>query len=302
MRIASSFWSDVGTNVFASCVYTLLVAAVVLGASGLLLSRQRKQLFAMLGLDGKDPVLRLYLSRLDVLPGGSRGTDGRLASGFVGPALMQLEYRGARAICRLLEEPFLDILPDAVRRLLEGRGRYLADVDVNIDVSPASEQRRLLQDRGSDAVVLLGSDVYSTVVRDIYEGAVSFVRFVAEDSGSPFDASDSNHGDPTFAISLDNGWHTIPARSGSRELGTVQRVTLPSGRRVLMCAGVSASATQGSAEYFARRWSSLREEFGDDDFLVVLSFASQEADSPVVTHPERLRDFDRRRSPSRAAP
>jgi hypothetical protein len=62
-----------------------------------------------------------------------------------------------------------------------------------------------------------------------------------------------------------------------------------------MCAGLSASATRGSAEYFARHWSVLDEQFDTDDFLVVLSFAQQEPDSPVVRDAERLRDYERRR-------
>jgi hypothetical protein len=291
----AGFWGDVGTNLVASLLYTALLALGVIGVSAFLLSKQRKQLFGVLTLDARAPVLRIYLSRLDVLSGGSQGTDGRLATGFVGPALMQLEYQGGREICRLLEEPFLEVLPDVIRRTLEGRGRYLADVDVHIDVSPPPEGRRPPQERGTDAVVLLGSDVYSPVVRDVYRQNCSFIKLVSERTQEDFDASRGDHGDPTFAIRMDRKWHKIEARSAGRELGTIQRVTLPSGRRVLMCAGLSASATRGSAEYFARHWSVLDEQFDTDDFLVVLSFAQQEPDSPVVRDAERLRDYERRR-------
>lgn len=296
LTLAGTFWSDVATNVVASALYTILVASGVVSLSVLVLRRHRGRLFAVLGLDSRAPVLRVYVSRLDVLPGGSQGTDGRLALGFVGPALMQLEYQGARQICRLLEEPFLKILPDVFRRLLEGRGRYLADVEVHIDVSPPPERRQSVQAHGTDSVVLLGSDVYSAVVRDIYRDDATFVRFVSEGTGDVFDASRTDHADPTFAIRLEGKWHTIEARAAGRELGVIQRVTLSSGRRVLMCAGVSASATRGSAEYFASRWAELHKEFDQDDFLVTLSFAAQQADSAAVSHPERLVDYERRRA------
>jgi hypothetical protein len=94
---------------------------------------------------------------------------------------------------------------------------------------------------------------------------------------------------------MDNDWFTIPGRAAARELGTVQRVTLASGRRVLMCSGISASATQGAASYVCRSWRNLKQHFSDDDFLVVLSFPGQQADSPQVREPEVLRDFERRR-------
>jgi hypothetical protein len=292
----AGFWESVGTSLVASLLYTVFLALAVVAVSAVLLSKQRKRLFGVLSLDPRTPVLRVFVSRLDVLSGGSQGTDGPLATGFVGPALMQLEYGGGRDICRLLEEPFLDVLPDVVRRLLEGRGRYLADVAVHIDVSPPNEARRVPQERGSDAVVLVGSDVYSSVVRDVYRQECSFVKLVSEATGATFDASRADHGDPTFAIRTDRKWQVIEARSTGRELGTIQRVTLPSGRRVLMCAGISASATRGSAEYFSRHWSSLDKQFGAEDFLVVLSFIGQEADSAAVRDAERLVDFERRRT------
>lgn len=296
--VASSFWSSVAASVVATVLYTTAVAAAFVTISALALRRQRKRLFAMLGLDPRAPTLRLFVSRLDVIRGGSQGTDGRLAVGFVGPALMELEYLGARSICGLLEEPFLDALPDSLRGLLEGRGRYLADVDIHIAVSPPPEARRLPQERGTDSVVLLGSDVYSSVVRDIYRGPCTFVKLVAESSGADFDASQPSTDQPTFAVRTDRKWLTIEGRSAGRELGTVQRITLPSGRRVLMCAGISASATRGSGEYFSRHWRVLDDAFGQDDFMIVLSFPLQEADSPVVRDPERLLDYERRCQPS----
>ena len=297
---AGGFWEDVWTNVFASALYTAILALGIVCISALLLRKQRKRLFRVLSLDDRAPVLRIFVSRLDVLPAGSQGTDGRLAVGFVGPALMQLEYQGGREVCRLLEEPFLDILPDAARRLLEGRGRYLADVDVHIDVSPARDGGQTLLENGRDSIVLLGTDVYSPVVRDIYRQSTSFVKVVSEATGEDFDASSPDDGDPTFAVRLDGKWHSLEGRAAGREVGTIQRVTLASGRRVLMCAGLSASTTSGSARHFAKHWKALDEQFGDDDFLVVLAFTGQQADSPILQEPDRLLDFERRRPVPRA--
>lgn len=287
---------SIAAGVIANLVYTLMVAGAALCVTLLVLGRTRRRLFDLLCISDDAPRVQIFVSRLDVRRGGSIGTDGRLAVGFVGPALMQLEYAGALSIAQLLREPFIEALPPFVQRVVVRQVGHLSEVPVSIEVSPDSSSYRALLEHGTDTVLLLGSDVYSHAVREIYASPVSFICFVSEELGCQHNAADPSHGVPTFAVREEGRWRPIPAQSMGRELGTIQRVTLKSGRRVVMCAGVSSSTTCGAAHYLCKNWSRLRVRFGDDDFLVVLGFVEQGADSPGLRGAEELPDYERRRA------
>jgi len=285
----------IGISVIADVISAVVLGAGLFFVSTMLKRSSRKRIFEFLGLERSDPVLRVYLSRLDVVHGGSRGTDGILAHGFVGPALMQLEYLGAQSIESVVNDAFLDLLPDPIRHLMEAQSAYLRDVETIIDVSPDNDSGRAILHSSQDTVVLLGSDVYSRPVRRIYHSKKSFIRFVSEVTGDPFDASDPSHSHPTFAVQTDGRWMRIQGRETHREIGTIQRVTPAKGKSVLMCAGISASSTRGSAQYLAKHWRRFHERFGNDDFLVVLAFPEQKADSHAIVTPIEIRDYERQR-------
>lgn len=290
------FWGSVVAGVIGSAVYTVLITLAFLLITSAVVKRGRRALFSMLCIDPDGAVVHVFLSRLDVLPGGSKGTDGALALGFTGPALMQLEYEGALLFQRLMREKFTEAMPRLIRRLIRRTNPYLTEIDLRIDVAPDERSFLPLLENGVDSNIFLGSDVYNHAVRTVYRDEDTFIKFVAEATGEEFNAGEHRSVDPTFAVKTDDLWYVVPARSIGREVGTVQRVTLKTGRRLLMCAGVSASATYGSARFFCENWKVLHKRFGEDDFLVVLSFRGQEADAPAVHSPEELPDLSRRRS------
>jgi hypothetical protein len=291
----SDFWSSVAASVIASVAYTFLITIMFLLITSTVIKHHRRALFSMLCIHPDGATIRVFLSRLDVLPGGSKGTDGVLALGFTGPALMQLEYEGALLIQRLVRERFVDVMPRLIRALIRRSNPYLTEVDFLIDVAPDERSFLSLLDNGADSNIFLGSDVYSHAVRRVYRDESTFIRFVAESTGENFDAGKDASEEPTFAVRTADLWYPVPARSIGREVGTIQRVTLKTGRRVLMCAGISASATYGSARFFYENWRALHQRFGGDDFLVVLAFRDQEPDTHAVHPPEELLDLSRRR-------
>ncbi|MDQ3953637.1 MAG: hypothetical protein M3279_11860 [Actinomycetota bacterium] len=295
----TAFWESVVASVVANLIYTLLIALVILLITSIVIKRGRRTLFSMMCIRPDGAVVRVYLSRLDVLRGGSKGTDGVLKVGFTGPALMQLEYEAALYFRRLLQDRFLDALPRPIRTLIQRRNPYLSRIDFQVDVAPDEHSYLSVLDYGVDSTIFLGSDVYNHAVRSIYRGNRTFVRFVDERTGKNFDSAHDDQGEPTFAVRTEDAWHVIAGRSRGREIGIIQRVTLDTGRRVLMCAGISASATHGAARFFCENWRALRKRFDEDDFLVVLAFRDQAADVRPVRPAEELPDLSRHRSTSR---
>ena len=296
----SNMWSSIWTGVAADAIYTVFAAVVASSLALLLVGRHRRHLFQFFGIDDRDSKVKVYLSRVDVLPGGSKGTDGKLKHGFSGPALVGLEYQGALAVMQLLQSPLLKTVPSVFKEFIEGRAGHLRAVTVSIDASPGSDEYRYIFEQSTDVVVLLGSDVYSHAVRTVYEGPRSFVKFVSETSGLPFHGDDLSYGEPTFAVCVEGIRCAIPARSIGREIASVQRVTLETGRRLLMCAGLSASTTYASTRYLCSHWQSLANRFGADDFLVVLESPKQKADNEQLEKLSELPEYERRRKVSEA--
>jgi hypothetical protein len=284
-------WREVWPNLLADFLFTVPVAVGLFVLARNVIERRRRALFSFFGINANQEKLGLciYVSRLEVHEGGSTGVDGALHGGFRGPALMQLEVKGANVICAEFKERLLDALPTFLKNQLVHASPYLANVQPTIDVSPP-QLASILNETTKRAVIILGSDVYNHDVRRVYGSGKSFVRFVGEQSGSPFDASKKLDEQPTFEVDRDGVRIRIPARElNEREIGTIQRVTFD-GRRLLLCAGISSSSTGGAAEYVGQHWMELHRRFQDKDFLVVLQFPGQKADQMWV-RPVELRDF-----------
>ena len=295
----SSTWSTIWTGVAADAIYTVLAASVASLIALFVVGRRRRRLFRFFGIRHNNSQVQIYLSRVEVLEGGSKGTDKSLNHGFTGPAIAKLEYQGALEVKQLLQSPLLNSLPSILRSILEGRANRITSADVSIEPSPQSEYLGHIFEQSNDVVMLLGSDVYSHAVRYVYQGEHSFLQFVSETSGLPYHSNSVPNDAPTFAVRSGSGsWSVIPARSIGREVGTIQRVTLDSGRQLLMCAGISASTTFASTKYLCSRWQSLADRFGTDDFLVVLGYPKQQADSDELQSPSELSQYERHKTPS----
>lgn len=289
-----SFTYDVSVGLLSSLLYTLLAAVIAFVVVFVIIRRERRRLLDFFAIDPQVRRAQILLSRLDVVAGGSQGADGVLRLGFIGPALMGHEYNGARAIQHLFDSAYLDNVPKFLRTLVSTRREYLGEVATEIDVAPAEAGAMGLFDDSGTCLITIGSDVYSHFVRMVYRSPASFIDFVHESDGVMFNGSHEREDPPSFRVKGLDG--PISARSVGREIGTVQRVTLPSGRRVTMCAGISSATSRGAAEHLARNWRALEARFRQDDFLVVLSFPGQQPDEPPVAADE-LVEYARHRPP-----
>ncbi len=289
----SSAWAALWTGVAGDAVYTLLAAIAASLVALSLVRRQRRRLLSFFGIHHKNSKVKIYLSRVEVLPGGSKGTDGPLNRGFTGPALVQLEYRGALEVRQLLRSPLLDSVPLVWRSLVEARASRISSANVWIEPSPGVYECQHIFDSSDDTVILLGSDVYSHAVRSVYERKLSFVRLVSEASGRPYFSNGDDA--PTFAVDVGGLWEVIPARSVGREIATIQRITWENGCRLFMCSGISASTTYASTKYLCSHWRSFSDRFGENDFLVVLESPNQQADSDQLQDPSELPGYEQKR-------
>lgn len=288
------YWVAVSTGLVANLLYTLAVLGLATAAGVAFARRRRKRIFEFFRLQGTAPNIRIILSRLDIPSGCSEGTDGRLLGGYVGPALMESEYKSALHLQDVVVQSGLDRLPRLLRSPIERASSFLARIESSIEVCPKLNACAPLLGAGTHSLVILGSDVYTPVSRFAYDDPASFMRVVDQTTAHRYNPLDESRDSPTIGIRAEQGYYAIPARRIQRELGSIQRVTLRTGRTVLMCTGTSDATTARSVEYLSSEWTRLHNEMGSDDFLVV--FACTRSPDGGLGPPERLRDFDRRRS------
>jgi hypothetical protein len=64
------------------------------------------------------------------------------------------------------------------------------------------------------------------------------------------------------------------AYANQTDYGVVSRLSVPgTGERLFVVAGLGSRATEGCGHYFSHHWRELFQQYGKDDFAVVLKFS-----------------------------
>jgi len=294
------FWSSIASNLASDIIYTVIISILAIIFTAVFVGIGRRRLFSFFSIDRSKPELTIYLSRIDVRPGGTNGTDGPTQVGFVGPALDQMEYLGALEIKKLFLSHLVEAIPRAFKRSLQMKENNLSEVAVQIDATPDEPRSIEVLDALPSGMVLIGSDVYSHLARAAFNSSATFVHFVSEQSGEPYRSGISKFRDATFSVCTDDPqrpWQTISRKNGSSDIGIIQRISLSGKQPLIMCAGNSSISTHLATLHLCSNWRQYDREFNGDDFLVVLEIT---VNVPWLQKERRiveLKDLRRRRSP-----
>jgi hypothetical protein len=263
--VIAGFAANIVTTVF----YLLL--GVSLFAWYLL--TERRPLCRFFGVTATIPRIRIYVSRLEIKPGGTTGFE-PIVHGYSGPAMDENEYIVALELRRSLSYRLLAFLPTSVREWLGRRSVTIRELDPPIDLSPRS-----LAELGNDNVITLGSGIYNLVSR-YYLEHYDFPYYFTRDQDGEWSvvARHPNGADAVFPENRSNGW----------EIGVVGRLRSSThGKTVVVCAGFGPG-TYGSAHYLCGHWRELHSEFGDDDFGICLGWHGQPPIGRTFVDPVRL--------------
>lgn len=272
--IRSGVVENIAANVITASIFTVLGATAFIWLS----VTQRRRLFRFFGVGRGTLDVRMYLSRLQVKPGGTSGTE-PITKGYVGPAIVKMEYDAGLLLVDLFQPRALALIPDVLRDLLSTLFATLSEVNTEIEVAPNPED--FAEDRHlAQPLVTCGSAIYNSVSAHFLNRERSFYYFEKNAAGlRVLRARDPN------APDLD-----VAGRSGGHELACIQRLREPtSDSIVFVCAGLGSGATYGSVEYLVRNWRRLWRRYGDTEFGICLSFATTNYDeipavAPKVIH------------------
>jgi hypothetical protein len=257
-------------EVIASLISAIILAVLGFGIYLAFYLKERQGLLRFFGVSKKLPRLRIYLSRMEIKPGGTVGFE-PVSQGYSGPSISEVEYEGALLIRNRLRSTLVALLPKRVQYWLGQHHITLLTLDPPVDVCPQA-----LGDLALDNRVTLGSSIYNLYSKHYLEYPCSQFYFFK-----------TNNGERVIRI-RSRGLKDveIPGRSAERELGVIQRIIDSAhGNTVFICAGLGASATYGCARYLIENWKKLFRKYGDTEFGICLAFPQQPPDSEIVVDP-----------------
>ncbi|HEX2623022.1 MAG TPA: hypothetical protein VHL11_22835, partial [Phototrophicaceae bacterium] len=108
-------------GIFISGAVTFTITVIRWG----IYARQRRQLLHLFGIKPANSQIVAYLSRLQILPGGTIAVgDETIRRGYKGPAINYVEYEGALKLRELLQGNLLVLPPEWFTKTLLGNRAY----------------------------------------------------------------------------------------------------------------------------------------------------------------------------------
>jgi len=274
---------EVVINVVADLIVALLFLLLAIGTYIVFYFTDRRRLLRFFGISNELPRLRIYVSRMEIRRGGSRGFK-PIAEGYSGPAISKIEYEAALLVRDLLQSRFLAFSPKRLQGWLRQQYFTFISVDPQIHIAPKG-----LKTVTFDNMILLGSSAYNLIsnyyLEEHQSGHFCFVK-----------AIHGEHEEHALKIRAGglNGIQ-VPGRSYEQELGIIQRINdSDHGNTVFICAGLGSTATYGSARYLVDNWRNLQSQYNDEEFAICLAFPAQPPDSEtsdVVVNPIVIYEF-----------
>jgi hypothetical protein len=263
---------NVVANVYANLIVASLLAALAIPIFFI----DRQKLFRFFGISSRNPTIRIYLSRLEIKPGGTSGIE-PISEGYRGPGIARVEYDAALTLQRQLASRVAGLVPRGVKAWVQLRRPVLFRLEPRIAVSPPRGEG-LAQEN----MIVLGSSIYNSVSKSYLEHTSSHFLFETEGGHRVVRVRRPGTPDITLRRVAANG-------SDRQEIGTIQRFNdHDHSRTVFICAGTGSTATAGSAEYLAAQWPALFRDHRNEEFALYLIFKGQCPDAEIVRPPDRV--------------
>ncbi len=228
---------------------------------------RRRNIVAFFGISRSAPRVSIFLSNIQILPGGSAGIEG-IATGYHGPSISKLEYEGALPLQRLLRDKPWPILND-IREGFEGKLLGIRQLEVEIELSPPNPLKDVTISPGT--LIVAGSPIYNSYT-DYYVN-----RYFRKDHVDSAYYYFHREADGERVIKLHrkglSSDSLLQGRKHKVESAFIQRINdSEHGLTVFICAGLGASATYGSLRFLRKHWQRLQRDYGDREFMIGLLF------------------------------
>lgn len=277
------------SSVIANLISTLILAITGFSIYIFFYWKNRKDKLNFFGISNEKFDTRIYVSRLEIIRNGTEGNI-PIDRGFIGPAIIKLEYEAALMIQNELESKTVALLPKKFRDWLGNQTITLNNLRIPINISPHRDQEHNIKDYINTHLFILGSSMYNLPSKYYLE------RYLPEKSNHYCYYEKNQEGERIIGIRFRHSQNyqksslpdlPLPGRSHNREIGFIHRFEdQDTGMMVFLCVGHGSSATYGSVKYLINKWRELYLKYKDKEFIICLAFEDQEANAELVVEPE----------------
>lgn len=256
-----------------------IIAALLIGSLALLISHlvRRRRLRMFFGITPGRDTIKLFLSCIDVKPGGAIGTE-KVTGGSQGTAINHLEYQYALRFATAVESrPLVRVL----HSIEPGDWHTAQPVNCSIEIGPTCTafntrpHTEIMEDvreriKTAECVVLVGGAIYNVITKCILE-ADGRVEFIRDDRGG---------GRPRRGVRIRLGayrphdyWREDPADDAEhgvnpgREYFVIGRFAWDQAT-IFLCAGTCTAGTVAALRMITS-WRALQRDVGLEPFLRV---------------------------------
>jgi hypothetical protein len=284
MQIMNNLLINLLSDLLSWVIVGVTLSLFALGAA----ARRRRELFDFLGISRSQPNVHVYISRVDVRPGGATMIGSEEQPIFAGPVVSAREFMILPELDRLFRSPFLDNLPHSARKWLGERFHSLGNTEVFFQPSPSSES-----EISAGTVILLGGRTVNVGTRYYQDTAYSVVDFTIG-KRELFIARGTRKGSVIQSTSK----QVIKMEDDERptnDLAVMQRLHDAERKRtVIIAAGTGTNGTMAATLYLIRNWYELYRQFGKHDscnFAVVIECPNRRVAENGYETPTTLGEF-----------
>lgn len=282
-----SFVWDVLANLLANLVsWVIFGGFVMLIASRRLLQRHAK-LFLFFGLSGDNPTVHIFVSTINVKPGGATMIGGEEWPSFEHPTISAREFIVLPRLERVFRSPIVDKLPDFMKDWPGFRRFRLSRIDVVFAPSPTQESEL---PRGS--LLFIGSRLVNIGTRYYEDNRYTILGYDFERHELVVERG-GQHGERINA-----GSETVQIHGGQRpayDLAVIERlIDEQRERTVFIVSGTGSNGVMAATLYLVDHWEELYEEHRNNlfgAFAVALRCPNRRESETGYQNPEVVQKF-----------
>jgi hypothetical protein len=262
-------FNEILNNIIANIVSTILIGLIGVVVYFIFFITERKKFYKFLGISKNNSNLRIYLSRLEIVAGGTIGFE-PIRKGYIGPSISKIEYEGALLIINQIKHNIIALLPKRLIDWISQKNISFHILEPSIEISP-----QLVEEIIYDNLIVIGSGIYNLVAKTFLVHPSCNFHFIKNEEGVR-----------KIIVKGPDTNQLLSGGSMGDEVAVIQRINdLTTGITIFLCSGISGEGTYGATRYLSENWKILQKKYGENEFGIGLVFPNQISGSKQIVAP-----------------
>ncbi|MEO1378136.1 MAG: hypothetical protein AAFW70_28460, partial [Cyanobacteria bacterium J06635_10] len=200
--------------------------------------------------------------------------------GFIGSAIIKLEYDAGILIKQELESKVVAVVPDDLIDWLGNNIITLKNLKIPINASPKKSEKDKVKNYIDTNLFLLGSSMYNLPSKYYLED------YLPKNADKYCFYEKNDQGIRIIGIRSKSEETIFHGRSQNKEIGFIHRFKdKNTGMMVFLCVGHGSSATCGCVRYLINQWRFLYSKYKLSEFIICMEFVGQEPNADLIVKP-----------------